>query len=149
MDSIPDIPGIRISIKTTSGMTSGILDNASDPVAYNPAHTNSPDFSRVRFVSRRSPESSSTTQNLIKCCGLLLRKHGLGPVPDRAGPDGETVFFPFEAVRRRKFMRRMLDGRTNKVVEGWNANRQAPQRLQLCHGDVRRIAQLIGARPVW
>ena len=46
-------------------------------------------------------------------------------------------------------MRRMSGGRTNKVVKVWNANRQAPQQLQLCPGDVRRIAQLIGARPVW
>src|SRR6266568_982649 len=102
MYSRTEIPGIRISIKTTSGMTSGISDSASDPVAYNPAHTNPPDFCRVRFASRRSHESWSTTQNLVKCSGLLLRKHGLGPASDRAGPEGETVFFPFEAVRRRE-----------------------------------------------
>ena len=54
-----------------------------------------------------------------------------------------------EAVRRREFMRRMLGGGTNKVVKRWNTNRQAPQQLQLCPGEARRIAQMIGARPVW
>src|SRR5438128_8924864 len=117
MHSIPEIPGIRISIKTASGMTSGISDSASDPLAYNPAHTNPPDFSRVRFACRRSYQSSSTTQNLIQCSGVLLRKHGLGPVSDHAGPEEETVFFPFEALRRGEFMRRISGGRTNKVVE--------------------------------